>query len=224
MLTCRTGYQLAALGSTLLMWGCASVPRVPAPIAAELRSREILAFEDQPLDGVPTLVLAYRASEPPLEAWPNIVKEVAQVSPHVRAEADRRQLGGIRIMVKVPNDVIVFDFRRSGAKGWKEVWRDLLEVRRLSSGRSIGLRSITEQNVGGRQSLDISYITTLNLSEQRVAVREEARAVLELYADKVDRIGAKKVIVSPYDRLRDGTSVGVVFVREDGSGVWKSES
>jgi hypothetical protein len=209
---------LAAL--TMLMWACAGARDVPAPIAAELRSREILIFQEESLEGVPTLVLAYRTQEPLFEAWPKIANEVAQVSPHLKAEADRRQLRGVRIVVRTPSDASVFDFRRS-AEGWKDVWRDLLEVRRLPSGRSIGLQSIVENNDGDGQTLTISYVTTLSLSEQRAAVREEARSVLEAYSDKAERSGAQKVLVTPSSRLHDGVSVGLVFVREKSSGAWK---
>ncbi len=224
VLTESTARQVTVLALTIQVWACTSAPNVPAPIAAELRSREILTFQEQSLEGVPTLVLAYRAREPLLEAWPTIVHEVAQVSPHLKAEADRRVLRGVRIVVKTPSDASVFDFRRSAGEEWKDVWRDLLEVRRLPSGRSIGVRSIIESDDGPSRGLAISYVTTLDLSEERVAVREEARSVLEIYADKAERIGAKRVLVSPSSRLHDGVSVGLVFVREEGSRAWKPAS
>jgi hypothetical protein len=71
----------ALLALTMSMWGCGGAPDVPSDVAAELGSREIVAFEEQALGGVPTLVLAYGVPEPVLEAWQTIESDVAKVSP-----------------------------------------------------------------------------------------------------------------------------------------------
>jgi hypothetical protein len=209
----------AWIALALLVSACAKRPDVPAAINDALGSRRILSYREDSLDSTSTLVLEYETKENLLDDWERIVGEVARISEPLQAEADRKRLPGVRIMIRSVRDYTTFDFRRS-ENGWKEVWRDIISVHEMPGGGKIGLRSLEEHRDARDPWMSIAYITELDLKEQ-LAVRDEAAMVLSMYSERATSFGARSVLVSPSDRARAGTSIGLTFERDDPSGAWK---
>lgn len=199
--------------------GCANEAAPPSVVQNALGTRQVAGYRQEALDGVPTLVLEYKSAGDFLAHWESIESTVEKVVPVLEAEADRRQLLGVRILITTAHDYTTFDFRRSDAI-WKEVRRDLVEVRKLPDGARIGLRPVEQRGPW----MWISYVTELDLKADREAVRDQAAQVLSLFCERVDHSGVHSVMVSPSDRLRGGVSIGLAFEKDDASGRWKPAS